>query len=62
MSLKESEAQKKEQITEIFRRLDKQDEMLEAMRGLASNVEKIADTQTKIEETVEELKSKPAKR
>ena len=62
IALRESEAQKHEQIKEIFRRLDKQDEMLETMRGLAGNVEKIAEGQARIEYTVEELKARPAKR
>lgn len=62
IALRESEAQKHEQIKEIFRRLDKQDEMLETMRGLAGNVEKIAEGQARIEETVDELKLRPVKR
>lgn len=67
--IKADQAAAKEQHKEIFRRLDKQDEMIESVQKLASSVERLTlkqeGTQKKVDELCEdmdEIKAKPAKR
>lgn len=67
--IKAHQAASDEQHKTIFRRLDKQDEMIESVQKLASSVERLTlkqeSTQKKVDslcEDMDEIKAKPAKR
>lgn len=67
--IKAHQAASDEQHKTIFRRLDKQDEMIESVQKLASSVERLTlkqeSTQIKVDslcEDMDEIKAKPAKR
>ena len=67
--IKAHQAASDEQHKTIFRRLDKQDEMIESVQKLASSVERLTlkqeSTQKKVDslcEDMDEIKAKPGKR
>lgn len=67
--IKAHQAASDEQHKTIFRRLDKQDEMIESVQKLASSVERLTlkqeSTQIKVDslcEDMDEIKAKPGKR
>ena len=67
--LKAKQAAAEEQHKTIFRRLDKQDKMVESVHKLATSVERLTFKQDTMEkqmgslcEDMDELKTKPAKR
>lgn len=67
--LKAYQAAAAEQHKTIFQRLDKQDKMIESVQSLARSVDRLtsqqAETKSKVSslcDTVEEIKSRPAKR
>ena len=67
--IKSKQAAADEQHKTIFRRLDKQDEMIESVRKLATSVERLTlkqdNIQNKVDDLcadVDEIKAKPGKR
>lgn len=67
--IKAHQAASEEQHKTIFRRLDKQDEMIESVQKLASSVERLTlkqeSTQKKVDslcDDMDEIKAKPGKR
>ena len=67
--VRENQREAKAQHAEIYRRLDKQDQMIESVQKLASSVERLTlkqeSTQKKVDslcEDMDEIKAKPGKR